>query len=66
MTLTTKWARYLVLGPTMALSLILGNHGYAPLPRLAACLGLAAVLITGIMLYRQRRYGLRFWGDLAR
>jgi hypothetical protein len=49
-----RLTRYLVLGPTMALSLALGNYGCAPLPRLAACLSLASVLITALTLYRHR------------
>jgi hypothetical protein len=55
MSLSPRMTRYLVLGPTMALSLALGNLGYAPLPRLGACLSLAAVLITALTLYRHRQ-----------
>jgi hypothetical protein len=47
--------RYVVLAPTMMLSLALGNLGCAPLPRLGACLSLAAVIITALTLYRHRR-----------
>lgn len=58
MTLSPRMTRYLVLAPTMMLSLALGNLGWAPLPRLGACLSLAALLITGLTLYRhqQRRW----------
>ena len=55
MTLSPRLARAFVLAPTLVLSLVLGNHGYAPLPRLAACLGLAAMLIAGLTFYRHRR-----------
>jgi hypothetical protein len=55
MTLSPRMTRYLVLAPTMILSLALGNLGYAPLTRLGACLSLAAVLITGLTLYRHRQ-----------
>jgi len=50
-----RMARYIVLGPTMALSLALGNYGLSPLPRLGACLSLAAVLITALTLLRHRQ-----------
>jgi hypothetical protein len=55
MTPSPRLTRYLVLAPTMMLSLALGNLGFAPLPRLGACLSLAAVLITGLTLYRHRQ-----------
>lgn len=54
MILSPRMTRYIVLAPTMALSLALGNCGFAPLPRLAACLSLAAVLITALTLHRHR------------
>lgn len=55
MRLTPQVSRYLLLGPTLGLSVVLGNHGYPPLPRLAACVGLAAVILTGLTLLRRRQ-----------
>ena len=54
MTLSAPIQRFLVLGPTFLLSLGLSRLGYPPLPRLAACLGLGAVLIGLITLYKRR------------
>lgn len=56
MTLSARMQRFLVLGPTMALSIVLDSYGYPALPRLFVCLGLAALLISLIALYRHRRF----------
>ena len=53
--LTTPLTRYLVLAPTFVLSWALSRIGYPPLPRLAACLGLAAVLIVVVARFQRRR-----------
>jgi Flp pilus assembly protein TadB len=47
--------RYLVLGPTLALSVILGNLGWSPLPRVTACVALGAFLILLVARYQRSR-----------
>ena len=53
--LTTPLTRYLVLGPTVLLSWALGRVGYPPLPRLAACVAVGAVLIVLVSRFQRRR-----------
>ena len=53
-------ARYLVLGPTLALSVVLSSFGYPPLPRLAASLGLGALLIMLVAYFQRRRAAGQF------
>lgn len=47
-------ARYLVVMPTLALSLVLGGHGYPVLPRVTLCLAFGAALIL-LVAHVQRR-----------
>ena len=48
-------ARFLVVGPTVALSLWLGSLGYPLLPRVTACLGVGSILILLVARYQRRR-----------
>ena len=47
--------RYLVLGPTLALSIVLGSLGCPPLPRVSACVVLGALLIMLVARYQRSR-----------
>jgi len=54
-TLYPPLARFLVLGPTVLLSLALGGAGFPLWPRLATCVGFGAVLILLVARYQRRR-----------
>lgn len=53
--LSAAVSRYLVLGPTMALSVILGGFGVTPLPRVTSCVALGMLLIFFVSRYQRRR-----------
>lgn len=53
--LSPPMTRYLVLGPTLALSVVLGGAGCPPLPRVTACLALGALLIVLVSRYQRSR-----------
>jgi hypothetical protein len=53
--LSPRTQRIIVLGPTLALSLWLSGLGYPLLPRVAACIGLGAILILLVARYQRRR-----------
>ena len=63
--LTTPLTRYLVLAPTLLLSLALARMGYSPLPRLAACVGLGALLIVAVARFQRRRVSAHLRGEAA-
>ena len=48
-------ARFIVLAPTVLLSYELGNFGIPLLPRVAASVGLGAILIMLVARYQRRR-----------
>lgn len=53
--LSPQIARYLVVGPTLMLSLVLGGYGYPILPRVTLCLAFGAALILLVARYQRRR-----------
>jgi len=53
--LSPALSRYLVLGPTMALSVILSGLGVTPLPRVTACIALGMLLIFVVSRYQRSR-----------
>jgi Flp pilus assembly protein TadB len=47
--------RYLVLAPTLALSVVLGALGVSPIARVPTCLAVGAALIVLVSRYQQKR-----------
>jgi len=52
-------ARYVVLAPTLLLSLGLARLGYPPLPRLGVCVAFGALLILLVARFQRRRMARR-------
>jgi hypothetical protein len=52
--LSPQAARYLVLGPTLVLSIVLAGFGLRIMPRVALCLAFGAVLILLVARYQRR------------
>jgi hypothetical protein len=53
--LSPPMARYLVIGPTLALSVIMSGLGISPVPRVTTCVGLGALLIVLVSRYQRSR-----------
>jgi hypothetical protein len=53
--LSPRIGRYLVVMPTVALSLFLGGHSYPVLPRVTLCLAFGAALILLVARYQRRQ-----------
>ena len=53
--ISPRIARYLVVMPTLALSLVLGSHGYPILPRVTLCLAFGAALIMLVSRVQRRQ-----------
>jgi len=53
--LSPQMARYLVVGPTLALSLVLGGYGYPILPRVTLCIAVGSMLILLVARYQRSR-----------
>jgi len=53
--LSPRIARYLVVMPTVALSLVLGRHDYPVLPRVTLCLAFGAALIMLVARLQRRQ-----------
>jgi hypothetical protein len=48
-------ARFVVLAPTVLLSMGLSSVGYPPLPRMGVCVAFGALMILLVARYRRRR-----------
>jgi hypothetical protein len=53
--LSPRIARYVVVMPTLALSLVLGRHGYPVLPRVTLCIAFGAGLIMLVARFQRRQ-----------
>jgi len=53
--LSPRIARYVVVMPTVALSLVLGRHDYPVLPRVTLCLAFGAALIMLVSRVQRRQ-----------
>ncbi len=53
--LSPRIARYLVVMPTLALSLVLGHHDYPILPRVTLCVAFGAGLIMLVSRFQRRQ-----------
>lgn len=53
--LSPPMARYLVIGPTLALSVVMSGLGISPVPRVTTCVALGALLIVLVSRYQRSR-----------